>query len=77
MAEDMRDMMRVLHLVKTSVGAVWAFRQMRELVRLGVEVHAAVPPDGPLFRQYQEAGVIVHPVVLDFPVQRPQRWRTV
>jgi glycosyltransferase involved in cell wall biosynthesis len=50
---------------------------MRELVRLGVEVHVAVPPDGPLFRQYQEAGVIVYPVVLDFPVQRPQRWRNI
>ncbi len=69
--------MRVLHLVKTSVGAAWAFRQMRELVKLGVEVHVAVPPGGPLVRQYQEAGVIVHSVTLDFPVQSPQRWQSI
>lgn len=69
--------MRVLHLVKTSVGATWAFRQMRELVKLGVEVHVAVPAGGLLVRQYQEAGVIVHLVTLDFPVQLPQRWQSI
>ena len=40
--------MKVLHLVKTSRGASWALRQMRELKRLGVDVHVALPPGGPL-----------------------------
>ncbi len=63
--------MRVLHLVKTAVGATWAWRQMRELVKLGEEVHVAVPPDGPLISRYKGAGVHTHLVHTDFPVGRP------
>jgi glycosyltransferase involved in cell wall biosynthesis len=61
--------MRILQLVKTSVGATWALRQMRELVKLGVEVHVAIPGDGPLVSQYKSAGVVVHPLQTDFPVR--------
>lgn len=50
----------ILHLVKTSVGATWAYRLMRELVRQGYEVHAALPTDGPLIPRYREAGIIIH-----------------
>ncbi len=64
--------MKVLHLVKTSVGAAWALRQMRELVRLGVEVHAAVPAGGPLLPRYAEVGVSVHEDNFDLPVRRPR-----
>lgn len=63
--------MRVLHIIKTSTGGSWALRQMRELVKLGVEVHAALPPGGPMIPEYMAAGVTVHPVQLDFPVTRP------
>lgn len=52
--------MKVLHLVKTSVGATWAYRLMRELVRLGVEVHVALPLNGPLVAAYLDAGVKIH-----------------
>jgi len=51
--------MKVLHLLKTSVGASWALRQTTELVKLGVEVHLALPP-GPMVEKYQQAGVHVH-----------------
>lgn len=51
--------MRVLHLLKTAVGASWALRQTAELVKLGVEVHLALP-DGPMVEKYIEAGVKVH-----------------
>ena len=51
--------MRVLHLLKTAVGASWALRQTSELVKLGVEVHLALP-DGPMVKKYREAGVKVH-----------------
>lgn len=54
--------MRVLHFLKTSVGASWAFRQMKELVTSGVEVHVALPPGGRLIREYAKAGVVVHEV---------------
>lgn len=45
---------------------------MRELVKLGVEVHAALPP-GPLIPEYESAGVIVHPFQFSFSISRP--WR--
>lgn len=66
--------MTVLHLLKTAVGASWALRQMRELVRLGVWVHVALPP-GPLVPQYRAAGVTVHVFDPGMPVRRPNRLR--
>jgi glycosyltransferase involved in cell wall biosynthesis len=65
--------MRALHLVKTSLGATWALRQARELARLGVEVHVALPPGGPLVPRYEAAGAVVHPLPCDLPLRRP--WR--
>lgn len=62
--------LKVLHLLKTSVGATWALRQMRELVKLGIEVHVALP-DGPLVESYQRCGVQVHIGQFDFPMRRP------
>jgi glycosyltransferase involved in cell wall biosynthesis len=41
---------KVLHLLKTSIGATWALRQMRELVKLG----------GSLIDMYEKFGVVVH-----------------
>src|SRR5688572_7084190 len=64
----------VLHLLKTSVGATWALRQTRELVGLGVRVHVALPPGGPLIGRYEAAGVTVHPINFDPPVRRPWRF---
>lgn len=54
--------MKSLHLVKTSYGANWAYRVMRDLVELGEEVHVAMPIDGPLVPAYKEAGIIVHEI---------------
>ena len=61
--------MKVLHLIKTSVGATWALRQMRELVKLGVQVHACIPPGGPLIDRYTDSGVTVHPEQFDLPIR--------
>jgi len=52
--------MRVLHLVKTSSGAGWAWREMNELVKLGDEVHVAMPLGGKNENKYRESGIIVH-----------------
>ena len=65
--------MRVLHLLKTSTGATWALRQMRELVNLGIEVHVALPPDGPLVSAYTAAGITVHFGQFDFPTRHPEQ----
>ena len=52
--------MRSLHLVKTSTGATWAFRLMRDLEQMGEEVHVAMPINGMLIQQYKDAGIAVH-----------------
>lgn len=52
--------MIVLHLVKTSTGAGWALRQMRELVKSGIEVHVALPYGGPHMQTYKDAGIKTH-----------------
>jgi glycosyltransferase involved in cell wall biosynthesis len=44
---------------------------MRMLRALGVEVHVALPPDGPLAAECAAAGVVVHRAAIDFPARRP------
>ncbi|XQW85406.1 glycosyltransferase [Thalassotalea piscium] len=66
--------MKVLHLLKTSTGATWALRQLRELVKLGVEVHVALP-DGPLIDAYQDVGVHTHLLQTAIHVKKP--WKNI
>lgn len=65
--------MRILQLIKTSVGATWALRQTRQLVSMGVDVHIAIP-DGPKVELYREAGVSVHILQTDLPTKQPWKW---
>ena len=66
--------MRVLHLVKTSEGALWAAQQAAVLVGEGVEVHAALPGlFGRTLPTWREAGVVLHEASVDFPDEAP--WR--
>lgn len=66
--------MKVLHLLKTSTGATWALRQLRELVKLGVDVHVALP-DGPLVSAYQEFGITTHILQSALDIKKP--WRNI
>lgn len=66
--------MRVLQLIKTSIGMKWTVHQTRELVKLGVEVHVALPEDGPRVPEYRAAGVHVHFMQTDFPFRQPWRF---
>ena len=67
-------LMRVLHLVKTNVGATWALRLMRELAKLDVDVCVAIPPGGPLNDEYKKAGIFVHQENFDLPIRQPWHW---
>jgi glycosyltransferase involved in cell wall biosynthesis len=64
--------MKVLHLLKTSRGASWALRQMRELVKLKVAVHTVLPADSDNAATYRDAGVTVH--ILDMDLSRRSAW---
>jgi glycosyltransferase involved in cell wall biosynthesis len=65
---------KVLHLVKTAVGATWAVRQVRELSRNGVDVHVAIPPGGTQAPRYSVAGAVVHRLDCDLPSSKPWRF---
>ena len=67
--------MRVLHLIKTSVGAGWALRQVRELVKLGVDIHVALPGGGPMVGEYYNIGATEHLLQADFPIHEPWQFR--
>lgn len=57
--------MRILHLVKTTVGATWALREIQVLIRLGCEIHVALPDRESLYEDYKIAGAHVHIVNVD------------
>jgi glycosyltransferase involved in cell wall biosynthesis len=64
--------MRVLHVVKTSDGADWAAAQAAELVKLGVEVHVALPRSkGRAVEKWIESGSNIHIVPTDLPIRNP------
>jgi|SRR5579863_919179 len=66
--------MKVLHIVKTAVGAGWVYQQVRVLRSLGVEVVVALPSDTEGFApRYREAGATVVRADLDLPARQP--WR--
>tara|TARA_R100000935_G_scaffold4427_1_gene10475 strand:+ start:25126 stop:26271 length:1146 start_codon:yes stop_codon:yes gene_type:complete len=57
--------MRILHLIKTTVGATWALREIQVLIRLGCEVHVALPDRESLYEDYKKAGAYVYIVNVD------------
>lgn len=66
--------MKVLHVVKTVVGATWVLEQVRVLKRLGIDITVALPSaDAGLAPEYRRAGAQVVGANLDFPARQP--WR--
>jgi len=61
--------MRILHLVKTSDGASWAERQMRELVNIGYDIHVALPGEGKLIDKYIQDKIKIHFLDLNVPIK--------
>ena len=66
--------MKVLHISKSSDGAHWAVRQVTELVRLGVDVHVALPNStGEAIASWLATGASLHFVDCALSVRQP--WR--
>ena len=57
--------------MKTSVGAGWALRQVRELVALGIDVHVVLPDGGQMIGRYKSVGATEHHIQTDFPIKTP------
>ncbi len=70
--------MRILHVVKTSDGAPWAAWLARELVKLGIDLHVALPSrQGTKVHEWVEAGATIHEAQLDFPLRAPWHMGTI
>ncbi len=70
--------MRVLHVVKTADGARWAADQAAELVRLGLEIHVALPRlDGRTMASWRASGARLHPVEIGLAAAFPPLRRLV
>lgn len=68
--------MRVLHVVQTADGADWAAEQAAELVKLGVEVHVALPrAQGRTVQKWVDGGAVVNIASTDHP-EPPDPGRT-
>lgn len=67
--------LRVIHLLKTGIGARWALHQICELVRLGVTVHVVLP-DGPMVERFAGIGATTHRMQTDIAAHRPWAWPT-
>ncbi|GAA0611138.1 hypothetical protein GCM10009422_02520 [Brevundimonas kwangchunensis] len=52
--------MRILHLSKTSEGGGWAFAQVRDLRRRGIDVHIVLPSRSGFADAYEGIGATVH-----------------
>ncbi len=63
--------MKVVHLIKTGVGAHWALRQIEVLIGQGIEVHVVVSEDGPMLGKYEAIGASVHHLPIDVARLRP------
>jgi glycosyltransferase involved in cell wall biosynthesis len=65
---------KILQVVKTFDGALWAVQQVRELVKLGWEVHVIAPQlKGRYLEVWKNTGATLHELSCEFPVTRP--WR--
>jgi glycosyltransferase involved in cell wall biosynthesis len=68
-------MMKVLHLIKTPVGATWALNQVEVLRNHGVEIVVMLPPgDSPTVPRYEACGCKV--IRFDFGLAMKEPWAT-
>lgn len=58
--------MKALHLIKTTIGATWALKEIEVLISLGCSVHVVLPSNTGLASKYSSAGAIVHVVNFNF-----------
>ncbi len=65
---------RILHIIKTNTGAVWAYRQIEKLQQMGLQITVMLPRDDSGFALlYKQLGIPVVAFDASLPVTRP--WR--
>lgn len=63
---------RIIQVVKTFDGALWAQQQVSELIKLGWDVHVLTPClKGRYLSAWLSTGATLHEIACDFPVRSP------
>lgn len=57
--------MKIMHLIKTTTGATWALKQIKELIGYGCDIHVVLPDNKNLYQKYIDAGATVHILNVD------------
>ena len=64
--------MKVLHIIKTNTGASWAYKQIREQKKIGVDITVVMPNDCEGFAlEYKKINVDVIKFDASLPVKKP------
>lgn len=58
--------MKIIHLIKTTEGASWAFKQIEQLKKLGCDVYVILPDDRGFYRKYIDIGITPYVLNIDF-----------
>lgn len=57
--------MKIMHLIKTTTGATWALKQIKELIGYGCDIHVVLPDNKNLYQKYIDAGATVYILNVD------------
>lgn len=64
--------MKVLHIIKTNTGASWAYKQIKQLNKMGVKIIVMLPNEKDGYAQeYKKIGIKVIPFDASLPIKRP------
>lgn len=65
---------RIVQIVKTLDGALWAVQQVEQLIKLGWEIHVIAPSlNGRYLSDWNKTGAILHELDCSFPTKNPFR----
>lgn len=67
--------MKICHLIKTTRGAVWALREVEELIKLGCNIHVILPDMNDLAQVYIDKGATVHILNIDVAYLLKKPWK--
>lgn len=69
--------MRILHVVKTNIGAKWAFEQSKWLHENGIDIITVLPEiKGGMADKYEEAGMKIIKAEMSLPIKSPLKFNT-
>ena len=64
--------MKILHIIKTNTGASWAYKQIKQLNKMGIKIIVMLPNEKDGYAQeYKKIGIKVIPFDASLPIKKP------